>query len=134
MKYFRIHTADRAYMTGQPRGLFTAVWKLVDAKALTEEETAEYWKNRAYFEKALPVPPFYDQGNPDGAITWFKNTPEGKRIWKELTFYRNMAEKYGVQLYLSECETIPGELIYEDDFQIAVRNVPDNLPLATRKL
>lgn len=61
MKYYRVHTADIAWITRQPRGLFTAIGKLVDAKTLTEEEEKEYWKNREYFEKELPVPPFYDQ-------------------------------------------------------------------------
>lgn len=122
MKFFRVHTADIAYITQQPRGIFTAIGKLVDAKILSEEETAEYWKNREYFEKVLPVPPFYDEGNPDKAVTWFKNTEEGNRIYSEMTFYRDMARKYGVQLYMSECEEIPGEIIYEDDFQIAVKN------------
>ena len=28
MKYFRVHTADIAYVTKQPRGIFTAVGKL----------------------------------------------------------------------------------------------------------
>ena len=55
MRYYRIHTADIAYITQQPRGIFTAIGKLVDAGILSEEETAEYWKNRAYFEKVLPV-------------------------------------------------------------------------------
>ncbi len=121
MRYYRVHTADQAWLTKQPRGIFTTVGKLVDAGVLSEAETEEYWNNRRYFEDVLPVPPFYDQGNPDGAITWFKDTPEGNRIWEEMTFYRNMAVKYGVQLYLSECTDIPGEIIYEDTFQIAVQ-------------
>ena len=53
MKFFRVHTADIAYITQQPRGIFTAIGKLVDAGILSEEETAEYWKNREYFEKVL---------------------------------------------------------------------------------
>ena len=120
MKYFRIHTDDTAYLTRQPRGIFTAVGKLVDAKLLTEQETAQYWKERAYFERVLPVPPFYEQGNPQRAVAWFKDTEEGNRIWEEMTFYREMAKKYGLKLYLSGCDEIPGELIYEDEFQIAV--------------
>ena len=134
MKYYRVHTADQAYLTKQPRGIFTAVGKLVDAGVLSEAETEEYWNNRRYFEDVLPVPPFYDQGNPDGAITWFKDTPEGNRIWEEMTFYRNMAVKYGVQLYLSECTDIPGEIIYEDTFQIAVKNPRNDIPIQTRKI
>ena len=120
MKYFRIHTDDTAYLTQQPRGIFTAVGRLVNAKLLTEQETAQYWKERAYFERVLPVPPFYEQGNPDRAVTWFKDTEEGNRIWAEMTFYREMAKKYGLPLYLSVCDELPGELIYEDAFQIAV--------------
>ena len=120
MKYFRIHTDDTAYLTQQPRGIFTAVGRLVSAKLLTEQETAQYWKERAYFERVLPVPPFYEQGNPDRAVTWFKDTEEGNRIWAEMTFYREMAKKYGLPLYLSVCDELPGELIYEDAFQIAV--------------
>ena len=58
MRYYRIHTADIAYITQQPRGIFTAIGKLVDAGILSEEETAEYWKNRAYFEKVLRCLPF----------------------------------------------------------------------------
>ena len=134
MKYYRVHTADQAYLTKQPRGIFTAVGKLVDAGVLSEAETEEYWNNRRYFEDVLPVPPFYDQGNPDGAITWFKDTPDGNRIWEEMTFYRNMAVKYGVQLYLSECTDIPGEIIYEDTFQIAVKNPRNDIPIQTRKI
>ena len=47
MRYYRIHTEDMAYLTKQPRGLFTAVGKMVDAKLLTEEEEKEDWRNRA---------------------------------------------------------------------------------------
>ena len=134
MRYYRVHTADQAYLTKQPRGIFTTVGKLVDAGVLSEAETEEYWNNRRYFEDVLPVPPFYDQGNPDGAITWFKDTPEGNRIWEEMTFYRNMAVKYGVQLYISECTDIPGEIIYEDDFQIAVKNPRTDILIQTHKI
>ena len=134
MRYYRVHTADQAYLTKQPRGIFTTVGKLVDAGVLSEAETEEYWNNRRYFEDVLPVPPFYDQGNPDGAITWFKDTPEGNRIWEEMTFYRNMAVKYGVQLYLSECTDTPGEIIYEDNFQIAVKNPRNDILIQTHKI
>ena len=134
MTYYRIHTADIAYITQQPRGLFTAIGKLVDAKTLTEEETAEYWKNREYFEKVLPVPPFYEKGNPDNAITWFKDTPQGNDIYNQMTFYRAMAKKYGLKLFMSKCEELPGEVIYEDDFQIAVKNQKSDANITVSEL
>ena len=131
MKYYRIHIADIAYLTKQPRGIFTAVWKLVDDKTMNEEEIKEYWKNREYFEEVLPVPPYYEQGNPDGAITWFKDNEKGNAIYKQMTFYRAMAKKYGVQLYKSEVDEIPGEVIYEDEFQIAVKNPRTDIKINT---
>ena len=122
MRYFRVHTADIAYLTKQPRGIFTAIWKLVEEKTTNEEETKEYWENRKYFEEVLPVPPFYEAGNTQGAVTWFKDTPEGNRIWEKMSFYRKMAEKYSLKLYISERTELPGEVIYEDAFQVAVIN------------
>ena len=120
MKYFRVHMKDCAYITKQPRGIFTAVGKLVDSKTLTEEEEKEYWRNRAYFEEVLPVPPFYEQN--------------AKDIWDQMTFYREMCNKYGVKLYVSECDEVPGEIIYEDQFQIAVKNQPEDAAITTREL
>lgn len=55
MKYYRVHSEDIAYLTQQPRGIFTAIYKLVEAKILSEDEEKEYWRNREYFEKELPV-------------------------------------------------------------------------------
>ena len=134
MKYYRIHTSDIAYITKQPRGIFTTVGKLADNGILTDEEVKGYWKNREYFEKVLPVPPYYENNNPDGAITWFKNSDKADDIWKQMVFYRKMCQKYGVKLYISECDEIPGELIYEDDFQIAVKNQAENNKIATQEL
>ncbi len=134
MRYFRIHTQDIAYLTKQPRGLFTTIGKLVDAKLLSESEEKAYWKTRAYFEKVLPVPPFYEQGNPDGAITWYKDNEEGKRIFREMVFYRRMADKYDIPLFLSECAEIPGTRIYEDEFQIAVKDPKEDAEIVTKEI
>ncbi|MBO7123725.1 MAG: hypothetical protein J6V90_10680 [Treponema sp.] len=134
MKYFRVHTSDIAYITQQPRGIFTAVWKLVEEKILTEDETAEYWKNREYFEKVLPVPPFYESGNKERATTWFKDTPQGQDIWKQMDFYRAMCKKYGIKLYRSETEDLPGQVIYEDDFQIAVAGTREDLKISKTEI
>ena len=134
MKYYRVHTADMAWATKQPRGIFTAIAKLVDAGTMSEEEIAEYWRNREYFEEILPVPPYYADGNPDRAITWFKDTPEGNRVWEEMTFYREMGAKYGLQFYVSECTEIPGEVVYEDEFQVAVKNQRGDAEITTRQL
>ncbi len=134
MRYYRVHSADIAYLTKQPRGIFTAIYKLVETKILTDEEIKMYWENRAYFEQKLPVPPFYEKDNPDHAVTWFKDTKEGNQIWKEMRFYREMAFKYGLKLYMSECHEVPGDMIYEDDFQIAVKNPYPAVKIETHEI
>ena len=93
MRYYRMHTSEIAYKTGLPVGIFVAVWRLVEAKKLTAEEEKLYWENRAYFEKALPVPPYYENGNPEGAVTWFKDTEKGNDIYRQMGFYREMLKK-----------------------------------------
>ena len=45
-----------------------------------------------------------------------------------------MAAKYGLKLYISATEDIPGEIIYEDDFQIAVKNQFQNIKIHTKEV
>ena len=120
MKYFRIHSNEQAYRTKQPMGLFVSIWTLVDKRIMSEDEIAEYWIQRKWFEENLPVPPFYDDGNSIKAITWYKNTDKGNSMFKRMNFYLDMAIKYNMALSVSECAAEPGRIIYEDDYQIGV--------------
>lgn len=45
-----------------------------------------------------------------------------------------MCNKYGVELHISECDEIPGEIVYEDAFQIAVKNQPEDIDIITKEL
>ena len=67
-----------------------------------KSQEKEYWRNREYFERVLPVPPFYEKNNPDGAITWFKDNEDAKKHWDQMTYYREMCTKYGIKLYVSD--------------------------------
>lgn len=102
-----------------PVGLFVAVGHLVDRKVLNEDEIQTYWEQRHYFEKVLPIPPFYEDGNTIRAVTWFKDNEYAKSMINQLDFYFNMLKKYGVKINLSKSEN-PGRIIYEDDFQVGV--------------
>lgn len=122
MKYYRIHEKDIAWATGKPRGVFVAIWKLVEKGLFSKVEEATYYQNKQHFEEALPVPPFYVDGNPQKAITWYKNNLSGNAISGKMGFYFEMANKYDLELFKTTTDSIPGELIYEDEFQIAVIN------------
>lgn len=102
-----------------PVGLFVAVWHLVDGKRMTDDEIKIYWEQRKYFEKALPVPPFYSDGNTIGATTWFKENDKVNKLVEELDFYFKILKKYDVELRMTKSEN-PGKVIYEDDFQVGV--------------
>ncbi len=39
-----------------------------------------------------------------------------------MSFYFDMANKYGLTLYKTSVSKVPGEVVYEDDFQIAAIN------------
>lgn len=119
-KFFRIHTDDNAYLTKLPRGLFTTIGKLVDNNTLDDDEVTLYWENRHWFEDHLPVPPFYGDGNSIKAITWFKSSEKGLEMFNKMTFYFEMSKKYNIRLYLTQTDEIPGDIIYEDDFQVGV--------------
>jgi hypothetical protein len=116
--YFRYHVNYSSPKTKQPVGIFVAVWHLLQKGLLTEEETVEYWKTRKFAEEKLPVPPFYSEGNPRGAVTWFKENAFAEGFVAKVPFYFNMLRKYQVKVIKTKTDN-PGEIIYEDDFQIA---------------
>jgi hypothetical protein len=41
-------------------------------------------------------------------------------MFEKMRFYRAMASKYSVKLYLTKTDLEPGTIVYEDAFQIGV--------------
>jgi hypothetical protein len=122
IKYYRIHIEDLAYLSQLPKGFFAAVGNLVDSREMSDSEIKEYWEQRQRIEDLLPIPPFYNEGNSIKAITWFKNTAAGNEITKGLGFYFEILDKYQRKLFITKTHTIPGKIIYEDEYQIGVIN------------
>lgn len=118
MKYFRFCTDYASPHTGQPYGIFIAVWHLIRDKKVSNEDEAAYWKAREWFENHLPIPPYHAEGNPDKAITWFKESAMKSAIVNNLQLYQDIALKHGTQIRLISSES-PGKTIYEDEYQIA---------------
>lgn len=120
MTYFRFCTDYTSPYTNQAYGIFIAVWHLVRDGKVSAEDEAAYWKAREWFESTLPIPPYYADGNPEKAITWFKESAMGSEIVKELSIYQDIASRYGTAIELVSTKT-PGRIIYEDEYQIAAR-------------
>ena len=104
--------------TGMPVGIFGACHHLKRAGKLSLEEVQLFEEIDAWYTERLPEPPFYRDGNPQKAITWFKDTETVRELVQDLDPLIALLEKHGVN-HLTTRETEPGMIIYEDEFQIA---------------
>ena len=68
-----------------------------------------------WFDVHLPTPPFYEDGNKDGAITWFKSTATD--LIKEVDPLIALLMKYGVAYDIIETDD-PGQIVYGYDYQV----------------
>lgn len=119
--YVRIQTRYCG-KTGKPVGIFAACWHLMEGfmreDRLSEEEKELYLNIREWFEENLPNPPYYEDGNSINAITWFKRDTT-KDMRDRLRPLVDLLGKYNVDYDIVYSDNV-GEIIYEDDFQIAV--------------
>jgi hypothetical protein len=118
MKFYRYCSLGVSPYTGERYGIFVAVWHLIRDKRVTAQEEADYWSHREWYECHLPILPFYSDGNPKRAITWFKDSAMELPLLHRLAFYRDLACKYDVEIQMESTDE-PGPMIYEDQFQIA---------------
>jgi hypothetical protein len=118
MEYFRIHVTYCG-TTGKPVGIFGACHHLKRAERLTAEEAALFEEIDSWYTSVLPEPPLYAQGNPQKAITWFKDTEEVRSLVERLSALVELLEKHGVPCRVSRTTT-PGTIVYEDAYQVAV--------------
>jgi hypothetical protein len=63
--------------TGVPVGVFVAVDHLRRTGRLSEHEIVLYALIDDWFQQNLPNPPFYDDGNAIGAVTWLRESTAG---------------------------------------------------------
>jgi hypothetical protein len=118
MEYFRIHVTYCG-KTGKPVGIFGACHHLKRAGRLTPEEAKLFEDTDAWYMEALPEPPFYKDGNPQKAIVWFKDTEEVRELVRRLDPLVDLLKKYNVE-HKTSWTINPGEVIYEDEYQVAV--------------
>src|SRR5688572_18403291 len=93
--FVRIQALYRGRL-GVEVGIFVAVDHLRRADTLTEDEEELYFDVDEWFNVQLPNPPFYEDGNTVGAVTWFKKalTDEMRERLEPLC---RILDKYGVK-------------------------------------
>ena len=112
----RFH-ADYVGRTGAPVGIFVAVDHLRRTGRLSKEEIVLYAFADAWFQENLPNPPFYDDGNSIGAVTWFRDAAEG--MTDRLRPLLSILDSKGVAWERS-VSVDPGRVVYEDRWQVGV--------------
>jgi len=121
-KYMRVQ-ARYTGKTGKPVGLFAANWHIMRADLYTPEDKALFLAAEDWFNEHLPNPPFYDKENPEKnnpqkAITYFKTGAIAK-YEEQILILTGLLDKYGVDYDIVFTNSV-GEIIYEDDYQVAV--------------
>ncbi len=116
-KYVRIQGKEFAKNTMYAKGIFSVCWQLLQNGAMREEDAVLFREIDSWFAKRLPWPP--QCRNQEPVVCWFK-TANTEEMLEKIKPAMWLMEKYGHPFYLVFTND-PGEVVYEDDYQIAVR-------------
>ncbi len=116
-RYVRIQGRDNAYVTGYPRGVFSICWRLIREGLLTAEEERTFRDTDDWFKAHLPEPQACREGQK--VITFFKaSSSEG--MLEKLAPVTAILDRKGIPYDIVYTNAV-GSIVYEDDWQIAVR-------------
>lgn len=119
--FVRYHGDYSSPKTKQPYGIFVVIYHLHRDGKLSESDSKIYLETKDWFEGNLPNPPFYEQNNNAiRAVTWFKENNITKDMLIHMNSFLTIADKYGKQIIRSQSYEVPGKIVYEDEYQIAV--------------
>ncbi|MFP5311363.1 MAG: hypothetical protein ACLGH7_02975 [Actinomycetes bacterium] len=84
---------------------------------LSDKEVLRYALIDAWFQHNLPNPPFYEDGNSIGAVTWFREAADG--MTRRLKPLLSILDTKGVA-WERTVSANPGQVVYEDPWQVGV--------------
>lgn len=116
-KYVRIQGKELARNTMYAKGIFSMCMKLIQKDIMDEEDAALYKEIDEWFIENLPFPP--QCKNQESVICWFK-TENADEMFRMIRPAMWLLERYGQPYYLVYTNT-PGEIVYEDKYQIAAK-------------
>ena len=116
-KYVRIQGKELAKNTMYAKGVFSMCWQLIQQDVMIEEDADLFREIDSWFAENLPWPEPCMRQEP--VICWFKmeNTEEMMKLIRPALW---LLEKYHHPYYVVYTND-PGEIIYEDQFQVVVR-------------
>ena len=116
-KYVRIQGQELAVNTMYAKGIFSMCWQLIQNETLDEEDAGLFREIDDWFAENLPFPP--QCKNQEKVVCFFK-TENSEEMLKMIRPALWLLERYNHPYYLVFTNT-PGEIVYEDKYQVAVR-------------
>ncbi len=116
-KYVRIQGRNLARNTMHAKGVFSMCMQLVHDKIMDQEDEDLYLEIDSWFSENLPWPPQCKRQEP--VVCWFK-TENSEEMLKMIRPALWLLERYH-QPYFLVYTNDPGEIVYEDKYQIAAR-------------
>lgn len=116
-KYLRIQGREKAAQTGYEKGVFSMCWSMIQNHEMDEEDAELYREIDSWIADILPYPP---QCNAQDKVVCFFKTENFKELAKRIRPAMWLLERYHHPYYVVLTND-PGEIVYEDEYQIAVR-------------
>ena len=117
-KYVRIQGQELAENTMFARGVFSMCWDMIQNDIMDSDDAALFKEIDDWFANVLPWPP--QCMNQEKVICFFK-TENSKEMLNMIIPAMWLLERYNHPFYLVYTNTLPGEIVYEDQFQVAVK-------------
>ena len=124
-KYVRIQGRELSTDTGYAAGIFSMCWKLIQEDVMSEEDVELFKEIDSWFVEELPFPDPCMRKEP---VVCFFKTENSELMMRMITPAMWLLERYNHPFYVVYTND-PGEIVYEDEFQVAVK-VPE-MPLTT---
>ena len=116
-KYMRIQGRELASNTLYAKGVFSMAWKLIADKKMEDEDADLYREIDAWFAEHLPFP---EPCMKKERVVCFFKTENYDEMLKMIRPALWLLEKYDQPYFLVYTNT-PGEIVYEDQYQVAVK-------------
>ncbi|MCR4874688.1 MAG: hypothetical protein K5923_02965 [Clostridia bacterium] len=116
-KYVRIQGQELAENTMYAKGVFSMAMQLIQNDVMDEEDRGLFEEIDAWFAENLPWPP---QCKRQEKVVCFFKTENAKEMMQWMRPVLWLLERYHHPYYVVYTNS-PGEIVYEDKYQIAVK-------------
>ncbi|MBO4901731.1 MAG: hypothetical protein J5518_02935 [Lachnospiraceae bacterium] len=116
-KYVRIQGLELAENTMYAKGIFSMCWQLIQNDVMDEEDKELFKEIDAWFAETLPWP---EPCKRQEKVVCFFKTENSEEMMKMIRPALWLLERYEHPYYVVYTNT-PGEIVYEDQYQVAVK-------------